>query len=340
MNVLQVAFPFARVGPDAVGGAEQILLQIDMALVAAGHRSVVIAAEGSEIAGELVSIPPALGLIDDACRERTHRIVREAIETVLRRQRIDLVHLHGVDCHAYLPETARPMVVTLHCPKEFHDPALFESARVRFVCVSQSQRRTFWESVPISSVIANGVSGYAVRHGKRSFTMVLGRVCPEKNLHAALDAAQLADIGVLVAGQTFPYAEHERYFHEEIRPRLDGKRRFIGAIGPVRKRRLLAGARCLLVPSLAAETSSLVAMEALACGTPVVAYPSGALPEIVEHGRTGFLVKDVAEMAAAIERCAELDPATCRAVAHQRFSVDRMCGEYLGLYERLAKEGK
>jgi glycosyltransferase involved in cell wall biosynthesis len=135
----------------------------------------------------------------------------------------------------------------------------------------------------------------------------------------------------------FPYEAHERYFRDKILPRLDAKRRFIGPIGFGRKRRLLTAARCLLVPSLAPETSSLVAREAMACGTPVVAFPNGALPDTIEDGRTGFLVSDVAGMADAIEASRHLSPALCRAVAQERFSVERMTAAYLARYRMLAR---
>jgi glycosyltransferase involved in cell wall biosynthesis len=111
---------------------------------------------------------------------------------------------------------------------------------------------------------------------------------------------------------------------------------FLGPLGFARKRRLLAGARCLLLPTLAPETSSLVAMEALACGTPVVAFASGAIPEIVEHGVTGFLVRDAAEMARAIADCAALDPQRCRAAARERFPLERMVANYFDVYHQLA----
>jgi glycosyltransferase involved in cell wall biosynthesis len=145
----------------------------------------------------------------------------------------------------------------------------------------------------------------------------------------------MAGVPLLLAGQVFPYDSHLRYFDEEIRPRLDGERRFIGPIRFARKRSLLSHARCLVIPSTVAETSSLVAMEALACGTPVIAFRSGALPEIVEQGRTGFIVDGVEEMAQAMSDVDGLDPNCCRRAARVRFSAQSMTTEYLGLYERL-----
>ena len=100
----------------------------------------------------------------------------------------------------------------------------------------------------------------------------------------------------------------------------------------------MTAARCLLVPSLAAETSSLVAMEALACGCPVVAFPNGALPDILEPGVTGFLVSDAREMAEAMPACNEIDRAACREIARQRFALDAMVERYFAVYRRLATQ--
>src|SRR5690606_12917686 len=126
------------------------------------------------------------------------------------------------------------------------------------------------------------------------------------------------------------------YFEEAIRPRLCARRRFVGRVGGARKRELFAGARCVLIPSRVAETSSLVAMEALASGTPVVAYRAGALAELVEHGVTGYLVDGVDEMAGAARASAELDRAACRRAAERRFSAASMIDTYLALYAALA----
>ena len=194
---------------------------------------------------------------------------------------------------------------------------------------------------PLLPPVRNGVPVDALgvaRHARRSFALVLGRICPEKGQHFALDAARAAGVPLLLGGEVYPYAAHEAYFAREVVPRLDRLRRFLGPVGFARKRRLLAAARCVLVPSTAPETSSLVAMEAAACGTPVVAFASGALPEVVEHGRTGFLVPDAAGMAEAIGRVGALDPSRIRRVARERFSEARMAGEYLALLRRLARE--
>jgi glycosyltransferase involved in cell wall biosynthesis len=171
---------------------------------------------------------------------------------------------------------------------------------------------------------------------KRSFCLALGRICPEKGFHIAIRAATKARVPLLLAGEVFGFKAHQDYFNAEIVPKLSPSIRFIGALKFARKMRLLSAARCLLVPSLAGETSSLVAMEALACGTPVIASCVGALPDIIEHGRTGYLVKNADEMAEAIEAVATLDPQVCRATARRRFGMERMIGDYFELYAHLS----
>jgi glycosyltransferase involved in cell wall biosynthesis len=340
LTILSVAYPLAPVGPDAVGGAEQVLFQLDRTLVRAGHRSIVIATEDSRVAGHLLAVPrtpaPFDAMAVSAARERHRR----AILAALRRWPLDLVHCHGVDCHAYLPPPGVPVLVSLHLPIPWYAPEVLRSNRpdTWLQCVSKRQHDGCAALPNLLPPIENGVEVPPLRpHARRNYALMLSRICPEKGTHLAIEAAKLADVPLLIAGAAFPYEAHQRYFAAEVQPRLDNRRRFLGAVGSGRKRRLLAGARCLLVPSLAPETSSLVAREALALGAPVVAFPSGALADIVEDGRTGFLVRDVADMAAAIRRTDEIAPEHCRAVARQRFSLERMTRDYLALYERLSR---
>jgi glycosyltransferase involved in cell wall biosynthesis len=336
MLILSVAYPFAPVGPDAVGGAEQILTALDGAL---GRRSVVIAREGSVCEGTLIPLP-AFAAIDEGAREAGYRRVRGAIAEALERFPVDLIHFHGVDFPAYLPPDGRPALATLHLPIHLYSPqALFPRRPGTWLhCVSESQRRDCPPGVPLLPTVPNGVDLAALRPGprKRGFALCLGRICREKGYHEAMDAAREAGLPLLLAGEVFPYEDHRRYFREEIEPRLGKGARFLGPLGLARKRRLLAAARCLIVPSRIAETSSLVSMEALACGTPVVAFRAGALPEIVEPGRTGFLVSDVPEMAQALKNLDSLDPAVCRAEAERRFSAETMISRYFSLYQQIA----
>ncbi|HEU4985495.1 MAG TPA: glycosyltransferase family 4 protein [Rhizobiaceae bacterium] len=337
LTILSVAYPFAPVGPNAVGGAEQVLSAIDQALVERGHRSVVIACEGSEAAGELIAQPLPDGSVDENVRRCVWASQRSAIDTVLRKERIDLVHMHGIDFFEYLP-TRGPTLATLHLPLDWYPVAIFRPrADLWLHCVSEAQHATAPAGVDLLPPIPNGISPRLLETHirKRDYAVVLSRICPEKGIHIALEASRLADIPLLIGGKVFPYEAHQHYFETKVAPLLDRHRRFLGPLGFERKRRLLAGARCVLIPSLVPETSSLTAMEALACGTPVIAFPNGALPEVVEHGRTGFLVKDAVEMAEAITACEEINPNLCKATARERFSLDRMISAYLRCYRRL-----
>lgn len=337
LTVVSVAYPLAPVGVDAVGGAEQVLASLDRALVEHGHRSIVIACAGSDIEGELIEVPAPGTRIDARAHWVAHGACRAAIRDVLAREPVDLVHMHGIDFHAYLPPPGPPVLATLHMPIASYPPGVFHLARPRTFLhgVSYAQARQCPEGhAAVLPPIANGVDLDVLRPRAwpREDAVVLGRICREKGQHLALEAASRAHVPLVLAGKVFGFDEHERYFAEEIAPRLDGQRRFIGPVTGGGKVRLLAGARCLVVPSVIEETSSLVAMEALACGTPVVAFRRGALAELIEHGVTGFLVDGVTELAAALRAVSILDRARCRTTAEQRCARDRMCVEYLRRY--------
>lgn len=340
LTVLQVAYALGTVSLNAVGGAEQVLAMLDRALVAGGHRSIVVACEGSRVAGILRATPRGRGLSTAASTAAAYAAHRREIARAISAWPVDVVHVHGLDFTEYVPAPGASLLVTLHLPPSWYPSSVFTLDRpdTYLHCVSESQRSTCPPSPLLLPTIPNGipVEAMGLRWRKREFVAAVGRICPEKGFHLAIDAARRARVPMRLAGRVFPYESHRRYFDDEIAPRLDRDRRFIGIAGFRTKRRLMGRARCLLVPSLVPETSSLVAMEALACGTPVVAFPNGALTEIIDHGRTGFLVRDEVEMAEAIHECVALDPETCRAAARDRFSATRMVKSYLDLYETLA----
>jgi glycosyltransferase involved in cell wall biosynthesis len=340
LTVLSVAYPFAPVTSDPAGGAEQVLARIDRALVARGHQSVVIAQEGSIVAGTLAAVPAVAGEIDARARANAHEAMRARIAEAVSRFRPDVMHFHGLDFADYLPRDGPPALVTLHLPLDWYpDEALrVRRARTDLHPVSASQAMRAPPGVVLGNVIENGVEMPTLVARKRSFALVLGRICPEKGVEDAIAASRMAGCPLMIAGRVFPYAEHQSYFRREIAPRLDRECRYVGAVAGPAKWRLLAQARCLLVPSKVAETSSLVAMEAVASGTMVVAYRQGALPDIVEHGRTGYVVDDAGQMAAAIANSVAIDPETCRDVARHRFSLHRMLDAYVARYHALCAD--
>jgi|SRR5438477_4210638 len=340
LTVLNVSYPLAPVSHGTPGGAEQILATLDEALVRAGHRSLVLASAGSRCSGLLVLGPAVPGILEEQQQQLVRRRYRETLQQILARFPIDVVHLHGIDFLDYLPPAGVPVVVTLHLPPSLYSEETFKLDRpeIYLVCVSQSQARACPLDARIEQVIENGVCLEQFHPDKKkgNYALVLGRICPEKAFHLAFDAAGVAGLPLFLAGTAFGYPSHQRYLDEEIRHRLRGGHRFLGAVGCGRKQKLLAGARCLVIPSQVAETSSLAAMEALACGTPVVAFRVGALCDLIENGRTGFLVDKATELADAIRAAQELDPADCRREAEIRFSSETMVAKYMDLYRKAA----
>ncbi len=345
LTVLNAAYALAPVGPDAVGGAEQILSALDHALAEAGHRSLVVACRGSTVAGTWVDtgVNPDAAL-DSATRAAAEAATRDAIRRTLATTKVDVLHLHGLDFARTLPDAAPPTLVTLHLPPDWY-ATLPSRPGLHYVCVSSAQHAACLGLGPPDGLlppIPNGVPVQrlaATRIGRRGFALMLGRICPEKGQHIALQAAHRAGIALFLGGAAFPYPAHQAYYRTEMAPLLDARRRFLGPLGFARKRRFLSAAACLLVPSQAAETSCLVAMEALACGTPVIAFPSGALPDIVEDGRTGFLVRNAEEMARAIGQVHRIDRELCRRIAFERFGLPGMTDAYLRYYAAMGGAG-
>ncbi len=340
LTVLSVAFPFAVVGPDPVGGAEQILSSIDHALSRAGHRSIVMAAEGSLTSGDLVAVPHPPLPISERDWRRAHDFLRTMILRVVDQAQVDLVHMHGVDFQDYLPRPGVRVLATLHLPLSSYSHSVLAPERPRtwLNTVSRYQHERLGSHPRVIGPIENGVDAPTLPAApKAAFALAMGRICPEKGFHLALDAARAADIELKLAGTISGFPAHIAYFEREITPRLDENRQWIGPVSGMKKWELLQTARYLLVPSLIPETASLVAREALAVGTPVIAFPNGALAETIEHGRTGFLVNDVRAMAEALGWHDAIDPSECRRIAQQRYSAARMTDQYLSLYQQLVE---
>lgn len=343
LTVLSVSYSLAHVSRRTAGGAEQVLATLDEALVREGHRSLVLAPAGSRSEGLLIPAQIPTGILDDDAKVEARRAFKKLLDRALNNYAVDIVHMHGLDFYHCLPHCELPIVVSLHLPLSWYglDALCRVRSNVTLVCVSEAQAQTAPRDLRIDAVIANGVdlTRFHPRRKKSNYVFASARICAEKGLHLAIDAAERASADLIIAGSVFGYAEHLDYFESMIRPRLNEHIRFVGLVGGERKANLMAGARCLLAPFLAPETSSLVAMEALASGTPVVAFPNGALSEIVVPEQTGFLVNSAEEMGDAIRKVDSLSPWVCRRRAEERFSSTRMFAEYMDLYRSVLTFG-
>ena len=353
-RVLYVAYPLLQVHDESAGGAEQILWTLEREVARGVAQTTVAASAGSRVSGELFSTGEPCTKPDDYERRRNEHEDR-VIEFVRRRARqgnaFDLIHDHSGSFWKRAVEIDAQMLATLHLPRSFYPAENFNDvpANVSFNCVSDSQARSFGDLDALAGVVPNGIaldcfeSAASIaadqdRHG----LLWLGRICEEKAPHLALEIAAQAGLPITLAGQVYPFSYHQQYFEREVAPRLGAmpNAKFISSPAAVLKRRLLRQAQALLITSLAAETSSLVAMEAAASGTPVVAFRKGALAEVVGDGLTGFLVDDVSQAVRALRQVESIASAACVQHAHENFSATRMAETYLQLYERLMHSEK
>jgi glycosyltransferase involved in cell wall biosynthesis len=347
MRILYIAYPLLPVTEASAGGAEQMLRVTEQQMAQRGHSTVVAACDGSQAAGELLPTGAAAEQADCfAQRDAEHNA--RILQFLARRQRARrYFHLIHDMSGTFWPQAAAfslPVLATLHLPRPFYPQRMFENIppNVRFTCVSEAQARSFAGLPRLMSVVPNGIEleRFPLTTRKNSYLLWLGRFCQEKGAHLAIQAAVKAGSPLILAGQVYPFSYHQQYFQREIAPHLGNGLllSLVEAPTPAQKIRLLSRARALLVPSLADETSSLVAMEAAACGTPVIAFRRGALPEVVRHGITGFLVDSVEEMAQAVAQLDEIKPVICRLQSEQKFSATQVAEDYESLYRRILAE--
>jgi glycosyltransferase involved in cell wall biosynthesis len=207
--------------------------------------------------------------------------------------------------------------------------------KVSVIAVSHAQRRPA-PDLPVVRVIHHGIDAadFPVGKGDGGYLLFLGRLSPDKGAGRAIDVARRAKVPLLLAGKMREPWERD-YFEARVAPFLSEQIQYLGEVGHERKLELLAGARALVFPIRWNEPFGLVMIEALACGTPVLAFPEGAAPEVVDHGRTGFLCQDETEMAEMVPKLDELDRTACRAAVEGYFSTERMVNEHIELYEEL-----
>jgi glycosyltransferase involved in cell wall biosynthesis len=336
LRIALLSPPWLPVPPTHYGGIEQIVFLLAEGLVDAGHDVTLFATAGSRSRARLTStpaVPPPL--VGYFLPELDH-----VLRCYERAREFDVVNDHCGPSAAVLGGLLQtPVVHTVHWPLDGMAGAVYErvarlSPNVRFVSISASQRRSK-PHLPWVATCTNALdpSRYPFNPRRGEYLAFVGRMTPEKGCHRAIDVAREAGLPLKIAAKKREPPE-QKYFREHVEPHLDGRIEYVGEVDHDAKVKLFHGARATLFPIEWEEPFGLVAIESLACGTPVVATRRGAAPEVVEHGRTGIVVDDYRAMTAALSACDRIDSRECRRAVDERFSARRMVRDYEEAYRR------
>jgi glycosyltransferase involved in cell wall biosynthesis len=339
LRIAVLAPPWISVPPPGYGGVESVVEVLTEALVRRGHAVTLFCAPGSRSSARVVS------LLEDSHPEEIERSLYEADHVARAFQEIDLagegarfdvVHDHcGFTALAMADRLDTPLVHTLHGQFTAATAAFYarHGHKAALVGISQAQLASAPAALSPVGAIPNpiDVEAWPLREHKDDYLLWIGRMTAEKGPHRAIAAARSAGVALVMAGIIQP--GQREFFDREVAPHIDGERvRFLGEIGGALKRSVFAGARALLMPIRWAEPFGMVMVEALACGTPVIAFPEGAARELVLDGRTGFLVDDERAMAAAVARLPRIAPRRCRAWVAEHCDVDVVASAYERAY--------
>ena len=337
MRIGLIAPPWLPIPPPKYGGTEAVIDRLARGLAATGHEVLLFTTGDATcpVQRAFVLEAAAVARLGQSVVEQRH-----VIHAYKALADCDVIHDHTTIGPLYANRyPGLPVLTTNHGPfnAELRDVYREIACRAGVIAVSHHQASTA-EDVPIADVIHHGVDVQKCQpgEGQGGYVVFLGRMAPDKGPRRAILAARDAGVPLKLAAKMREPLEVE-YFTEQVRPLLADGIEYVGEVGGVDKAALLSGARALINPIRWPEPFGLVMIEALACGTPVLAFPEGAAPEIVEHGVTGWLCNDVAELTAAIGRVHTLDRSTCRAAVSARFSTERMVNAHLELYARVAR---
>ncbi|MGH2768201.1 MAG: glycosyltransferase family 4 protein [Actinomycetota bacterium] len=339
MRIAQIAPCWLTVPPRGYGGTERVISCLADGLAARGHEVTLFAAGGSGTSAKLVSYyEKPLGMV--ALVGQPFLELPHVLDAYARAEEFDVIHDHtfpfGPSIGAHLPRP--PVVHTLHGPPWYPNVKpiyQFLARRLHYVAISQYQRIRFPE-LNYAATVYHGIDldSYPFRSANDGYLLFVGRMSPEKGPELAVEAARRLRRRLVMVVKMIEPAEEE-YFESTVRPLLTGSEQILGEISAEEKMKLYAGASCTLMPIQWPEPFGLVMVESMACGTPVVAFRNGSVPEIIEHGKTGFIADDLDELVALAARGEEIDPAACRERVEKRFSLETMLDGYEAVFSKL-----
>ncbi|HTO69432.1 MAG TPA: glycosyltransferase family 4 protein [Myxococcota bacterium] len=339
MRIAQISPLYEAVPPKGYGGTERVVSWLTEALVAAGHELTLFASGDSDTSARLVPCAPRALRLDPQAGDAIAAHVLMLERAFLRAEEFDVIHAH-VDylSFPFARRVETPVVTTLHGRLDLPclQPVFREYREQALVSISDAQRKPLPES-DWRATIHHGLPRDLYRFSRHTdgYLAFLGRISPEKRVDRAIEIAVRAGRKLLVAAKID--AADRAYYEREIRalfahPLVE----YVGELDDADKQEFLGRADAVLFPIDWPEPFGLIMIEAFACGTPVIAWPHGSVPEVVEPGVNGFLCSDIDSAVRAVENLRCLDRARCRERFEERFTSDRMARDYLATYERLA----
>lgn len=337
MRIAQIAPIASRVPPLKYGGTERVVHALTEELVRRGHEVTLFASGDSVTDARLVSVAPhslrELGLYD---LQNIHPVsLLHYGHAYEQSAAFDIVHDHAVPHTLPMAQFRNVLVVgTLHTratPMDLRFLTMFRS--IPIVALSDAHASSLTDC-NVAEVIHNGLpmTQYPTAE-PGNYLLYVADISREKGAHHAVEVARRSGMRLVIAGKVEP--QRESFFEDYIIPNLNGSIRYVGEVGEDERNRLMSRAYAFLHPAIWDEPFGLTLIESQACGTPVIAFNRGAIPEIVNDGITGFVVDNIDQMVAALARIGLIDRAACRAHALKHFSVERMVDSYEALYHSL-----
>jgi glycosyltransferase involved in cell wall biosynthesis len=344
MRIAQISPLFEAVPPKLYGGTERVVYSLTEELVAMGHDVTLFASGDSITSATLAPMREQALRLDPSVKDWVATYYRMVERIYRRKDEFDVLHFH-IDYFplALFSRQKVPYLTTIHGRLDL--PELIDTygtyADSPFVSISNSQRRPIpnlnWVRTVYHGMPAGLLTPQPV---KQEYGAFLGRISPEKGVDRAIRIAGKAGMKLKIAAKV-DNADKE-YYDSQIKPLIQGNPdvEFIGEINDAQKPDFLSGAHALIFPINWPEPFGLVMIEAMACGTPVIAFNCGSVPEVMDHGVTGFIVNSIDEAAAAVGKVHTLDRARVRATFDRRFTARRMAEDYLDVYEELAQPAR
>jgi len=342
MRIAQVTPLWYAVPPYTYGGSELIVSMLTEELIRRGHEVTLFATGDAKTAGRLMPIwPKGLVKANLATPFAAHFAVQALLykELLEKQNDFDIIHDHSEEYGTpFTPFLKPPIVSTLHNPLTEERIILYKKfPNINYVAISKNQKRS-GPGINIVKTIYHGIpiEKYDFNPKPKNYLFWLSSIQPDKGTAAAIEIAKMAGENLIISGPI--HSHNADYFEYRIKPLIDGKQiQFVGEADFEKKVELFKNAKALLFPIRRQEPFGLVVIESMACGTPVIAFKEGSMPELIEHGKTGFLVNSTEEAVRALKRVKKISRSYCREYAKKNFPLKKMVNRYERLYKKIFK---